>query len=290
MSVVNTGSPKMEALKEFHYFPMLPGELQDMIWELYSKSLPSQRHNFHLHCAPDGHETYHYIVFNCKTKFFEAAEFRHEEDELSSVHGALAMPETVFPIAPCPEPGSKKNNSFYLAVDYEHDVFCFFSACCNAPRSYGAAIAKWFGISSQAELEDVEGSLPVNGNENRATQGGTQQRIFSARRLAFHLPAHLAAQGFPVFEEQDLKILARFERLKQIAFVVDNVRYLPASIRARAKSRPKEQHPVVFGAMLTASHFDSAEHAQLLKGQQTNVEVMYVIDLFGHIPGKEIFD
>lgn len=75
----------MEALTEFHPYPRLPREVQNMIWGFYSKSLPVLRHNFHLHRAQNGDESCHYILYNEETKFFVQTQFRCEQDELSLV-------------------------------------------------------------------------------------------------------------------------------------------------------------------------------------------------------------
>ncbi|KAI0904227.1 hypothetical protein F4823DRAFT_224429 [Ustulina deusta] len=270
----------MEALTEFHPYPRLPREVQNMIWGFYSKSLPVLRHNFHLHRAQNGDESCHYILYNEETKFFVQTQFRCEQDELSLVHGALTVPETSFPMEPRPagQPGSKHGNSFYLAVNYEKDVFSFYAACCASTKMYGEAIANWFGLPSQLALEDVEGSSDRKEIEKQPTDDETPQRIFSARRLAFYAPSGSAAKTFPTFGEYDLQMLARFKRLKEIIFVVDSAQDAPASIYNRAISQSRDQHPV-FGGLMVISHLDSAEHTQLLKGQNTKVDVMYALDL-----------
>ncbi len=101
----------MEALTEFHPYPRLPREVQNMIWGFYSKSLPVLRHNFHLHRAQNGDESCHYILYNEETKFFVQTQFRCEQDELSLV-------QYVFPASLICSLGSISVFSVPYALEY----------------------------------------------------------------------------------------------------------------------------------------------------------------------------
>lgn len=140
-------------------------------------------------------------------------------------------------------------------MNYDKDIFCFGAACCNTNNQYGEVIANWFGIPHVAE--DTESSDDAKDIEKELIgEGETQHRIFSARRLAFHVSSSSPVPSFPTFQERDIQMLARFNRLKEIIFLVGQLRDVPTSLLERADKKPRGQLPLC-GNMLTLSYFDA---------------------------------
>ncbi|KAJ8129609.1 hypothetical protein O1611_g4023 [Lasiodiplodia mahajangana] len=274
-------SDEMKPLTEFHYFPKLPPELQEMVWALYGESTAVMRHNFHCHSDPRGGKSYHYILYDGQAMLFTKTHFRYEEDELSSVHGALTVPGAIFPYFPRPTThlGSKKGFSFYIAVNYEQDIFNFSSGCCGAATPHTETIANWFRIPFQPVPEEIESSSCTETNdEELESENETQHRIFSARRIAFYAPSKSTAQSLPTYRASDMQMLARFKRLKEIIFVVERIQDLPISIRERARSMPPDQHPV-FGGLMTIAYLNSRERLELFNRNHMGVSARYALDL-----------
>ncbi|KAI0098280.1 hypothetical protein GGR51DRAFT_565732 [Nemania sp. FL0031] len=302
-------SQETKRLAEFHYFPKLPAELQEMVWALYSKSLPVMRHNFHIHKDPRGTKSYHYILYDGQARFFTNASFRYQQDELSSVHGALTVPQAIFPFTPCitvTNVGSKKEYSVHLSVNYEKDIFNFSMACCNSALPYGEFISDWFRIPFQpmpVDLElspgteknnkEVEIGNETQENDDEGPKNGNeeQHRIFSARRIAFYAPIKFMTDSLPSFQDSDMQILAEFKRLKEIIFVVERVFDAPISMRERARSMQDDQHKV-FGGLMTIAYLNSEECLTLFNGDNKRVSVQYALDLamYPKVPDKSIFD
>jgi hypothetical protein len=64
------------SLSEFHYFPLLPTELQNSVWELYEADAPSVRHHFRTPLSRDGSV---YLATTKGTKAI-ADTFAHPDD------------------------------------------------------------------------------------------------------------------------------------------------------------------------------------------------------------------
>ncbi|KAI1419931.1 hypothetical protein F5Y12DRAFT_792518 [Xylaria sp. FL1777] len=258
----------MGALTEFHYYPKLPRELQDMIWGFYGESLPVVYHKFHTHINP-GEDGFRYFAY-CEDKS-AYRQYRRAQDELSPVHGALYLPY-----------GNPDRfyNPVYFPVNYEKDIFKFEAACCNSTLTYGESIAMTFNLTSEPVSDDsTKASSSAKQGETQFTEH--KQRIFSARRLAFSIPIRSAAPAFPTFTEYDLQILERFKRLKQIFLIADRIQDVPISIRERGEAQPADK---VCEELRIISQLDSVEHAQLLKGSNTRVEVIYAVDKWSTAP------
>ncbi|KAI0520890.1 hypothetical protein F5B22DRAFT_653836 [Xylaria bambusicola] len=258
-------------LNEFHLYPKLPLELQDMIWKFYSASLPDVRHDLHKHKnRDDGSTTYHYMRYYPKVLANIETKFLMKEDGFSSVHGALAMPKAVFSEHPhrVGYPGSRNEEPLYVAVNYENDIFSFAKACCHyyyMEESYGEQIANWFGLPAQLMKDHVE-----------APKGETQLGIFSARRLAFGIQV-VWHPSLPTFTDFDLQLLRKFKRLKEIFIIVLELSEVPTAIRNRVSPRP-EDHPV-YGGYMVIAHLDDTETAQLLAAHDNRIRVTYALDL-----------
>ncbi|KAI0432822.1 hypothetical protein F5Y09DRAFT_339377 [Xylaria sp. FL1042] len=267
----------MSSLTEFHYYPKLPPELQSMIWRIYNESLPTRRHHFHYDKYVNGFELRSYELYT--QNGIQTTRFREKQDEFSLVHGVLVVPKSItFPDNPRAfgPPDFKRISSNCLAVNYEKDVFSF-GVNADTPLTFGEAIVKLFGTPSPTMLDDNnKTSLPIKEGENQDVVDEAHQGIFLARRLAFHDSSSRETQPFPIFNDYDLQLLARFKRLKQIILVAKSIEDVPGSILRRAKSLPRYSGEVS-GRYEIIGNLDSVEHEQLLKGCHTRVEVTYAL-------------
>lgn len=124
---------------------------------------------------------------------------------------------------------STNRNPVYLAVNYETDIFSFVTACYseNLIGTFGRTIAEWFRIPSQFVANGIE-----------ASEVETQQRIFSARRLAFPSTSSIVDSDTPLFTDFDFQILKRFKRLKEIILVLVEYPEIPEYSLMRLKDHP----------------------------------------------------
>ncbi|KAI0813983.1 hypothetical protein GGR55DRAFT_676118 [Xylaria sp. FL0064] len=266
----------MSSLTEFHYYPKLPREIQYMIWEMYSESLPTARHQFLCENYENGFEFYSYRLHSQEGK--ATMQFRDKRDEFSLAHGVLTVPKHITFLDTCTgeiQPSSNSHNSTYIAANYEKDIFSFDIA--SRRTSCGGAIAKFFGVDSKTILDkDGKPSLLIKAGKEHSVIDEAYQSIFSARRIAFRSRSIRKDGIFETFNEYDLQMLARFKRLKQIIFIVLRLEDIPDSVVHRA-SAPKSLADIN-GRYHMIGTLDSAESEQLLKGYHTGVEVAYAQD------------
>ncbi|KAI1353698.1 hypothetical protein F5Y01DRAFT_322919 [Xylaria sp. FL0043] len=266
----------MSSLTEFHYYPKLPRELKDMIWEMYSESLPTVRHHFCCENYEKGFELHTYRLYSREGNV--PVQFRDKRDEFSSVYGILTVPKHItFPKTPADigRPSSNRDSSTYVAANYKKDVFSF--DIDNRRPSCGGAIAKFFGVNSKPILDkDGKPSLLIKGGEEHSIIDEKYQSIFSARRIAFQSRSIRGDRIFEAFNEYDLQMLARFKRLKQIIFVVPRIEDVPDSVVHRAIAAKSLPHVFSAGGHRIIGYLNSVEREQLLKGYHAGVEVAYI--------------
>ncbi|KAI0965136.1 hypothetical protein F4678DRAFT_453521 [Xylaria arbuscula] len=236
----------MKLLTEFHLFPRLPSEIQGMIWGFYSRSIPAYRHEF-------------YCSANMKGIVTLPAESRREQEEQNEETDSYALEYSSFPmVCGTLTVNQQVGRTACYPVNYEQDVFCFHSY--SETESCGKLIIDWLGHYPSADM--------------------TNHDLFLARRIAFYTLASPLQPAMPTFTEHDLEILARFTRLKEFIFVVTRAERAPASIlkRGNFKVRPEHQYPR-FAHMTVISYLNPVECAQLWKGINPRVKVLYALDV-----------
>ncbi|KAI1274200.1 hypothetical protein F5Y07DRAFT_410526 [Xylaria sp. FL0933] len=266
----------MSSLTEFHYYPKLPRELKDMIWEIYSESLPTARHYFCCENYEKGFELHAYRLNSEEGNV--PVQFRDKRDEFSSVYGILTIPKHItFTNTPTDigRPSPNRGSLIYVAANYKKDIFSF--DIDSRRPSCGGAIAKYFGVNSKTILDkDGKPSLLIKGGEEHSIIDEKYQSIFSARRIAFQCRSLREDRIFETFTEYDLQMLARFKRLKQIVFVVPRLEDVPDSVVDRAIAAKSLPHVFSAAGYRIIGYLNSVEREQLLKGYHAGVEVAYI--------------